>query len=51
MMKPKLERFNEYVTLKYNIFNSLFTTLPFGNIENISVLLPLLQKSVRMVIK
>ena len=44
MIKPKLERFNEDVLLKYNIFNSLFTTLPFGNMRDISALLPLLQK-------
>ena len=39
--KPKIERFNEKVLSKYQIYNSLFLTLPFDKIKNTSVLLPL----------
>ncbi|RZJ64053.1 MAG: phosphoenolpyruvate carboxylase, partial [Flavobacterium sp.] len=37
----KLERFNENVQLKYQLFNSIFMTLPFDAIDNTGVLLPL----------
>lgn len=36
-----LERFNEQVALKYQIFNSIFLTLPFQAIDNTGSLLPL----------
>ncbi|PZR09778.1 MAG: phosphoenolpyruvate carboxylase [Flavobacterium psychrophilum] len=36
-----LERFNEQVQLKYQIFNSIFMTLPFQAIDNTGSLLPL----------
>ena len=39
--KPKIERFNESVLSKFQIYNSLFLTLPFDSIRNTSVLLPL----------
>ncbi|MBH46101.1 MAG: phosphoenolpyruvate carboxylase [Flavobacteriaceae bacterium] len=39
--KPKVERFNESVRSKFQIYNSLFLTLPFDSIRNTSVLLPL----------
>lgn len=39
--KPKITRFNENVLAKYNIFNSIFSTLPFETIRNTAVLLPL----------
>jgi len=39
--KPKIERFNERVLSKFQIYNSLFLTLPFDSIRNTSVLLPL----------
>ncbi len=39
--KPKIERFKERVLSKFQIYNSLFLTLPFENIKNTSVLLPL----------
>ncbi len=39
--KPKIERFNEKVLSKYQIYNSLFLTLPFDKIKNTAVLLPL----------
>ncbi len=38
---PKIERFNEEVLSKYNIYNSVFITLPFASIDNTGVLLPL----------
>jgi phosphoenolpyruvate carboxylase len=37
----KIERFNEEVQLKYQLFNSIFITLPFQAIDNTGVLLPL----------
>ena len=39
--KPKIERFNESVLSKFQIYNSLFLTLPFDTIRNTSVLIPL----------
>lgn len=38
---PKLTRFNENVLSKYQIYNSIFMTLPFDTINNTGVLLPL----------
>jgi phosphoenolpyruvate carboxylase len=38
---PKIERFNEEVLSKYNIYNSVFITLPFDSINNTGALLPL----------
>ncbi len=37
----KIERFNQNVLSKYNIYNSVFITLPFDAIDNTGVLLPL----------
>lgn len=37
----RIERFNEDVQLKYQLFNSIFITLPFHAIDNTGVLLPL----------
>ena len=37
----KIERFNDNVLSKYQIFNSVFMTLPFDSIGNTGVLLPL----------
>lgn len=39
--QSKLERFNQYVLSRYNIYNSIFITLPFDKISNTGVLLPL----------
>ena len=39
--QPKLKRFNQHVLTKYQIYNSIFITLPFDNISNTGVLLPL----------
>ena len=38
---PKIEIFNQEVLSKYNIYNSVFKTLPFASIDNTGVLLPL----------
>ncbi|WP_294823893.1 phosphoenolpyruvate carboxylase [uncultured Flavobacterium sp.] len=37
----RIERFNEEVQLKYQLFNSIFITLPFQSIDNTGALLPL----------
>jgi len=37
----RIERFNEEVQLKYQLFNSIFLTLPFQSIDNTGSLLPL----------
>ncbi len=42
---PKLERIEEFkksVNNKFNIYNSLFLSLPYRNIENVGMLIPLL---------
>lgn len=39
--QPKLTRFNENVVAKYQIYNSIFMTLPFDAISKTGVLLPL----------
>ncbi len=39
--KPKIERFNQTVLDKYHIYNSIFLTLPFDEITNTGVMLPL----------
>ncbi|MBC9798346.1 phosphoenolpyruvate carboxylase [Sinomicrobium weinanense] len=41
LRKPKIERFNESVLSKYQIYNSILMTLPFDEITNTGVLLPL----------
>lgn len=38
---PKIERFHQNVISKYQIYNSVFITLPFDAIDNTGVLLPL----------
>lgn len=37
----KIERFNQHVISKYQIYNSVFITLPFNAIDNTGALLPL----------
>lgn len=44
---PKIERFNQNVASKYNIYNSVFITLPFDEIDNTGVLLPLFSEVCR----
>ena len=40
-IEPKLKRFNQSVLSKYQIYNSIFMTLPFDTITKTGVLLPL----------
>ena len=42
--QPKLERFNNLVKSKYQVYNSLFMTLPFQGITDTGVLLPLFDR-------
>jgi phosphoenolpyruvate carboxylase len=42
---PKIERFNQEVLSKYNVFNSIFLTLPFDEIYDTGSLLPLFGKA------
>lgn len=39
--QPKLTRFNQNVLSKYQIYNSIFMTLPFDNVTKTGALLPL----------
>jgi len=39
--RTKIERFNQEVLSKYQVYNSVFLTLPFDAIDNTGVLLPL----------
>lgn len=41
-IQPKSQRFNQNILTKYQIYNSIFITLPFDNISNTGVLMPLL---------
>lgn len=43
--KPKLTRFNQNVLSKYQIYNSIFMTLPFDAITKTGVLLPLFHET------
>ena len=38
----RLEEFNKSVTNRFNIYNSLFLSLPYRNIKNVGMLIPLL---------
>ena len=40
-VEPKLKRFNQNVLSKYQIYNSVFMTLPFETLSKTVVLLPL----------
>ncbi len=42
--KPKIERFNQDVLSRYQIYNSIFMTLPFDKVTNTGVLLPLFKE-------
>ena len=42
--QPKSKRFDQHILSKYQIYNSIFITLPFDNISNTGVLMPLLNK-------
>lgn len=44
-LQPKLTRFNQNVLSKYQIYNSIFMTLPFDTITKTGVLLPLFHET------
>ncbi len=44
-VKPKLTRFNQNVLSKYQIYNSIFMTLPFDSVTKTGVLLPLFHET------
>ncbi|WP_303316921.1 phosphoenolpyruvate carboxylase [Flavivirga abyssicola] len=44
-VEPKLTRFNQTVLSKYQIYNSIFMTLPFDSITKTGVLLPLFHET------
>jgi phosphoenolpyruvate carboxylase len=46
-VEPKLTRFNQNVLSKYQIYNSIFMTLPFDAITKTGVLLPLFHETCR----
>jgi phosphoenolpyruvate carboxylase len=46
-VEPKLNRFNQNVMSKYQIYNSIFMTLPFDAITKTGVLLPLFHETCR----
>ncbi len=46
-VQPKSKRFDQNILTKFQIFNSIFITLPFDNISNTGVLLPLLSNECR----
>ena len=39
--QAKIARYNEHVLVKYQIYNSIFLTLPFDAINKTGVMLPL----------
>ncbi|MFT5601785.1 MAG: phosphoenolpyruvate carboxylase, partial [Flavobacteriales bacterium] len=43
--QPKLIRFNQNVLSKYQIYNSIFMTLPFDTITKTGALLPLFHET------
>ena len=43
--QPKLTRFNQNVLSKYQIYNSIFMTLPFDAITKTGALLPLFHET------
>ncbi len=42
--EPRLERFNDNVLAKYQVYNSIFLTLPYDDIRKTGALLPLFQE-------
>lgn len=45
--KPKIDRFNEKILSRFQIYNSLFLTLPFKAIKQTSLFLPLFSEHCR----
>ncbi len=44
-VEPKLTRFKQFVLSKYQIYNSIFMTLPFDSVTKTGVLLPLFHET------
>ena len=44
-VKPKVQRFTESVLSKFQIYNSIFLTLPFDSVNKTGVLLPLFHET------
>ncbi len=44
ILNPKIQRFNESVVSKYQIYNSILMTLPFHRVHKTGVMLPLLHE-------
>jgi len=42
--EPRLDRFNDNVLAKYQVYNSIFLTLPYNDIRKTGALLPLFQE-------
>lgn len=42
--EPRLDRFNDNVLAKYQVYNSIFLTLPYDDIKKTGALLPLFQE-------
>lgn len=42
LQSKRLEEFKKSVTNKFNVYNSLFLSLPYRNIENVGILIPVL---------
>ncbi|WP_435066987.1 phosphoenolpyruvate carboxylase [Christiangramia sp. 3-2217-3z] len=42
--EPRLDRFNDNVLAKYQVYNSIFLTLPYDEIQKTGALLPLFQE-------
>ncbi len=42
--EPRLDRFNDNVLAKYQVYNSIFLTLPYDEIQTTGALLPLFQE-------
>ena len=49
--EKRLEEFNKSVTNKFNIYNSLFLSLPYRNIKNVGMLIPLLTEQCELGLK
>lgn len=49
--EEKKEKFRQLVENKFQIYNSLFMSLPYDKMSNIGMLLPFLMRKVKQVMK
>ena len=47
MQQQRLEVFKKTVNNTFNVYNSLFLNLPYRNIENVGMLIPLLLDQIK----